>query len=565
MVIRTKKDSNPVKVRSRRYDTEKRQFLDKYVKELIDMGFWTEMPTADWQAAPLIVPKPNSRANWRFTVDTRPVNAATIEEAWPMPHIEAEINDFPGSKFFASLDFVSGYWQLLLAEESWTNCGVVTPTGVCASKRVLPGLTNAGAHFQRSVEPCFAELKKNLKAWLDDFSLHAETEEELLSVLNRFFEICAEKNLQLSVKKSVLFTKEMNWCGRIITADGYKMDPRRLEGLKNISEPVTADELAEFVYCTRWMSNAIPSFSERVAPSVNIMEAAFKKSGKRTKRSIKKYNLRDLSWGTPHINAFKSVQESLREAVKLAYVDPDKVTCVFTDASDKHWSGVVTQTSPSELQKPASEQRHEPLAFLGSAFRGAQVHWSTFEREAFAIFPTFERMDYMLMSNNPTHVFTDHRNLLFVFAPLAVEPTLGRHIASKVQRWALYLSRFSYTIEHISGESNVCADMLTRWTRGHRGESDKLMICSLVLDTVEQLVPACEELKWPSMFEFRNSQAKAKHKPKDLARDNFDGIWKKGARIWVPEHDAELKLKIMVVSHGGTMGHRGQDATISTV
>lgn len=31
----------------------------------------------------------------------------------------------------------------------------------------------------------------------------------------------------------------------------------------------------------------------------------------------------------------------------------------------------------------------------------------------------------------------------------------------KVQRWALRLAEFNYTIEHIPGESNVWADILT--------------------------------------------------------------------------------------------------------
>lgn len=138
------------------------------------------------------------------------------------------------------------------------------------------------------------------------------------SVLDRFLEICIGKNLQLSARKCKLFSKELPWCGRLIIEDGYKMDPRRLEGLKNISEPQTADELAEFVDCSRWMSNSITSFAKRVNPLIEILESAFNKSGKRTKRSIKKYNLRELSWGANHTTLFHEIQESLREAVKMS-------------------------------------------------------------------------------------------------------------------------------------------------------------------------------------------------------------------------------------------------------
>lgn len=64
----------------------------------------------------------------------------------------------------------------------------------------------------------------------------------------------------------------------------------------------------------------------------------------------------------------------------------------------------------------------------------------------FEIYQTFERMDYVLLGQQRTHVFIDYHNLLIISAPLALEPALERHVVCKVQRWALCLSRFSYAI-----------------------------------------------------------------------------------------------------------------------
>ena len=66
---------------------------------------------------------------------------------------------------------------------------------------------------------------------------------------------------------------------------------------------------------------------------------------------------------------------------------------------------------------------------------------------------------------------------------------MGRHIVSKVQRWAFYVSRFEYSIEHIKEEDNVFSDILTRWNRGYRQSDSKHALCSLVLSTTEQIVP----------------------------------------------------------------------------
>ena len=97
MRIRLKDGYRPVRMKARRYTGEQRRFMNAYVGQLKSMDFFEEMPTAEWQDAPLILPKPGSRAGYRMTVDLRPVNAATIKESWPMPHLDSEVFDFSGS------------------------------------------------------------------------------------------------------------------------------------------------------------------------------------------------------------------------------------------------------------------------------------------------------------------------------------------------------------------------------------------------------------------------------------------------------------------------------------
>lgn len=85
------------------------------------------------------------------------------------------------------------------------------------------------------VEPCFQPLRDKydqdpIKAWLDDFFLHAKTPEELLDKLELFFQICRDRNLKLSAKKCTFCLTNVHWCGRIIDADGVRFDPTRLSG-----------------------------------------------------------------------------------------------------------------------------------------------------------------------------------------------------------------------------------------------------------------------------------------------------------------------------------------------
>ena len=117
MRVRLETGKRAIKVKARRYSADQKEFLEKYVQQLVDMGFFIEMSTANWQAAPNLVEK-KGRAKYRMTIDLRPVDSATAKESWPMPPLESEIHEFAGSKYFASLDFVSGYWQLPLHPDS---------------------------------------------------------------------------------------------------------------------------------------------------------------------------------------------------------------------------------------------------------------------------------------------------------------------------------------------------------------------------------------------------------------------------------------------------------------
>lgn len=71
-----------------------------------------------------------------------------------------------------------------------------------------------------------------------------------------------------------------------------------------------------------------------------------------------------------------------------------------------------------------------------------------------------------------------------MMSPIRFNANVARHIVHKVQRWALRLSEFDFTIEHIPGEHNVWADILTRagrhltmTTSPHVGSKHFVFLC----------------------------------------------------------------------------------------
>ena len=117
------------------------------------------------------------------------------------------------------------------------------------------------------------------------------------------------------------------------------------------------------------------------------------------------------------------------------------------------------------------------------------------------------KMDYILLAEDEINLYTDHRNLLFVFNPQALDTTLGRHVVNKVQTWGLFLSRFSYGIEQVDGESKVMPHFMTRfwrWYRSKRQAAKRIMKLLLEKDLVAS--PLEDTFQWPDAAAIAASQ-----------------------------------------------------------
>lgn len=135
------------------------------------------------------------------------------------------------------------------------------------------------------------------------------------------------------------------------------------------------------------------------------------------------------------------------------------------------WRG--NSNPKKDSTKKIQDQVHEPIAFQ-EEFKCSQKNCTTYVKDAYAIVKPFDRLDNLLWRSQKVHIFTTHENLLYGFAPLALQPSSRTHVLSKFHPWEIHLSRFSFSTEHIDGHKNLFADILTRRSREYRTESARL-------------------------------------------------------------------------------------------
>ena len=549
--------AKPIRVRLRNYSQAQRDFLATTVANLVKHDLAYANPTSPWASAPLLVPKPGPDG-FRFTVDLRPVNQFTQKHQFPMPNLGQELTKLANSRHFFESDFVHSYWQLPLHPESQASQSFITPDGIYSPTRVLHGSTNAVMYLQSSLSSTMPiPLRQKTLLWLDDVLGHASTVDELLTIIRQFFDYCSQRNLKLHPAKCVLYKTEIRWCGRILSKDGVRFDPRRIDGIRDMQLPTTGAELQQFVCAMQWMRSAIPTFSTIIRPLSDFMETVYAKAGSRKKSAVNRLTLTTAGWSQVETDAFDSAKHALEHQVTLAHRDDTRRLCVYTDASDHLWSGMVTQVPPEDLRKPHVDQRHQPLCFLSGHFQGSSFGWSTLEKEASAIMSTIERMHWLLATPDGFDLHTDHHNLIFIFDPTAVANDLSQSSLRKVLRWAVRLSAYNYTCVHIPGADNVWADLLTRWSAP--------TVVRRLVQVPELPSSSSDDFDWPSLQEIAIAQAENDDsRPSNLVL--VDDIWRNPSQaIWIPDDSTDLQLRLCIVAHTGPSGHRGVRSTTSVL
>jgi hypothetical protein len=307
------------------------------------LGLVKKSLASRWASPPRILPK-SGPEKFRFTLDLRYPNSQAEQVSWPMPNMEDELAFLAGSKYFSTLDLMKGYWHLPLHEESQECQSIITPDGVYTPTRVQHGTTNATVHMQSIMEDLMHDIRHSVQIWTDDNMIHVTDEKTLLEVLEYFFEKCLQHCLFLHAAKCNLYGTEVRYCGRIITEVVVRYDPRTMSTLQPMGTPQNGGDLVQYVAAFNWMRSSLPLFAEKAAPLQDLLEVVYKEAKGRTKKEATPVSLEGSLTKTCE-KGFRQLQEDILTLMTTAHPDPKQRVCMFADASDAFYSGMITQVS----------------------------------------------------------------------------------------------------------------------------------------------------------------------------------------------------------------------------
>ena len=197
-------------------------------------------------------------------VDYRALNNLIIKDRSPIPRIDDLLDRMAGASVFSSLDLASGYRQIKIATEDIPKSGFTTPFGHYEFEIMCFALRNAPATFQTVMNSIFsAQMHNFVVVYLDDilvFSKNAEEHErEVLQVLR-------DNKLYAKLLKCDFNKSELLYLGHIVSREGLKVDPRKIEAITSWPQPKDVHELRCFLGLANYFRQFVQDYASRVAP-----------------------------------------------------------------------------------------------------------------------------------------------------------------------------------------------------------------------------------------------------------------------------------------------------------
>ncbi|GFV22898.1 retrovirus-related Pol polyprotein from transposon 297 [Trichonephila clavipes] len=248
-----------------------------------------EPSKSPWSSPLHVVPKSDSTV--RPVGDYRQLNSVTEFDSYPMPYLNDFAHALHGKRIFSKIDIFKAFHQIPIAECNIPKTAVTTP-------------------------------------W--------ENAEEHRSHLRTIFQRLSSYGLKLNISKCVFGVTELIFLGHLITPDGIKPLPDKVQAVLDYKQPETVGSLRKFLGLLNFYRRFLPKAAQQ-----QYLLSEFLKGSKGKKDS------KPLNWSSGAITAFQRCKQALADAALLAHPSPSAPLALHVDASDYAIGGALHQVSYS--------------------------------------------------------------------------------------------------------------------------------------------------------------------------------------------------------------------------
>lgn len=505
----------PVFAKPRRLDPTKLDAAKKEFRMMEEMGI-VRRSNSPWSSPLHMVRKPNG--SWRPCGDFRTLNAATVPDRYPIPHVQDVTARLHGSRVFSKLDLVKGYFHIPVAEQDIQKTAIATPFGLFEFLRMPFGLRNAAQSFQRLMDLVLQDLD-HVFVYIDDILIATPDTKSHIAVMRKVCERLCQHGLALNYSKCEFGSSKMDFLGHTVDETGIRPAATKVKDITTFPRPDEMDKLSTFLGMVNYYHRFVPHAADLLAPLHDaVNNAATKKA--------------TIQWTDELLKTYESAKQALANAALLVHPDPRARTAIKVDASDKAMGAALEQWT---------NKGWRPLAFMSIKMDKTQRRYSTFDKELLAMYSAVRKFKHYLEGRTFT-IFTDHKPLTFAM-------TSNTDYSPRQRRHLSYVSEFTTDIQHLAGKDNVVADALSRPT----------INATNFVQPIDEEEMAREQAKDPGIRAFRTACTSLKLE--DIPVTNTDLTLVCDVSRTKPRPLVPLCLRKKILQQLHSLGHPGVRAT----
>ncbi|KAL4339694.1 hypothetical protein GQ457_08G026290 [Hibiscus cannabinus] len=249
--------------------------------------------------------------------ESKKLNKLTVKNKYPLPRIDDLFDQFRGALMFSKIDLRSGYYQLKVKDSDMFKTAFQTRYGHYEFLVLSFELTNAPAAFMDMMNRVFQPyLDQFVVVFIDDILVYSKSKVEHEEHLRIVFQTLREKQLYAKFSKCEFWLNEIIFLGHIVSAEGFRVDPKKIEAIMGWKQPKNVSEVRSFLGLAGYYRRFVEGFSLIAKPLTKLRrkDAPF-------------------AWTETQQSIFDKLKAVLTEAPVLIQPECGKAYIVFNDAS----------------------------------------------------------------------------------------------------------------------------------------------------------------------------------------------------------------------------------------
>jgi len=219
--------------------------LMKEINRLCEIGVLEWQPSLRWASPTFIIPKKD--ATVRTISDFRELNKRIVRKPYPILNISTTLQELEGFTYATALDLNMGYYTIRLDPAASEMCTIIFPWGKYSYKRLPMGFGGSADIFQAQMMDLMACLEY-VRAYIDDLlCITRGTLDDHIDKIEAVLSRLRDAGLKVNAAKSSFCTHEIEYLGYILTREGIKPQPKKVQAVLALKPPTNVKELRHFL------------------------------------------------------------------------------------------------------------------------------------------------------------------------------------------------------------------------------------------------------------------------------------------------------------------------------